>query len=410
MAAIEDRRTEAGDQLERLYEEHGDRVRAICLGLLRDRHEAEDAAQQVFLSALRSLHNGTVPRDAGAWLATISRRECWARARQPTVAPLHAGLHDARAEDPSTSALSRAELDETWRTVAGLPGRQREALLLREVRGLGYDELAEDMQLSRPSVRSLLTRARRTLRAQLERGAAVLTGGPWLNMFPRLFADGSNPAFSSVGRTAAVGLGAVALTGGAVVAPRLVAPSQAHRAPARASVPHRARVARRSPGLASPAAARMHEMARFEDIGTTTDRHGGRSGSGSERGHDAGNTSQTSSGSGSTSSGSGGSGSSGRDGGTDVSTGGELSVTSSGSSGGPGPDSSGSSSGSGSHDSSDGSSTTVTTVTTVSTSEGGSGTSGSDGSGSSSGSGSSGSSGGSSDGLDGRSSGSDGGH
>jgi RNA polymerase sigma-70 factor (ECF subfamily) len=125
MAAIEDRHSEAADQLERLYEEHGERVRAICTGLLRDRQEAEDAAQQVFLSALRSLHNGTVPRDAAAWLATISRRECWARSQRPAVAPLHAGLHDVQAEDPSTSALSRAELDETWQTVAALPGRQR---------------------------------------------------------------------------------------------------------------------------------------------------------------------------------------------------------------------------------------------------------------------------------------------
>jgi RNA polymerase sigma-70 factor (ECF subfamily) len=160
MAAIEDRRSEVGEELERLYEEHGERVRAICFGLLRDRHEAEDAAQQVFLSALRSLHNGTAPRDSGAWLATISRRECWARARRPAAAPLHDGLHDVTAQDPSASALSREELEETWRTVAALPLRQREALLLREVRGLGYDEMAKDMQLSRPSVRSLLTRAR----------------------------------------------------------------------------------------------------------------------------------------------------------------------------------------------------------------------------------------------------------
>ena len=70
MAAIEDRHSEVGDELERLYEEHGGRVRAICLALLRDRDEAEDATQQVFLSALRSLHRGTVPRNAGAWLAT----------------------------------------------------------------------------------------------------------------------------------------------------------------------------------------------------------------------------------------------------------------------------------------------------------------------------------------------------
>jgi DNA-binding CsgD family transcriptional regulator len=326
---------------------------------------------------LRSLHRGTVPRDAGAWLATISRHECWARSRRPAVAPLHAGLHDVKAEDPSATALGRAELDETWRSVAGLPDRQREVLLLREVRGLGYDELAENLQLSRPSVRSLLTRARRTLRAQLERGAAVLTGGQWLNAFGRLFGDGSNPAISPVARTAAVGLGAVALTGGAVVAPHLVAPSHPHRAPARATHP---RVSQDPSGAAAPTEDRL----RSEDVTRTVETHRGRSSGGDsggtathgDRGHDGGTgTVGSSSGSGTSDS-----GSSGRDGG------GSGTSTSS--------DSSGTSSSGSSSDglSSDGSSPKNTTV---SSSDGGGGSSGHDGSGSGGlDSGSSGSSGG----------------
>ena len=47
-----------GGDLERLYVEHGDRVRAICASILRNRQEAEDAAQQVFVSALRALRSG----------------------------------------------------------------------------------------------------------------------------------------------------------------------------------------------------------------------------------------------------------------------------------------------------------------------------------------------------------------
>jgi RNA polymerase sigma factor (sigma-70 family) len=229
----------AGLELERLHTEHGERVRAMCRALLRDADEAEDAAQQVFLSALRSLHGGTVPRDAGAWLATITRHECWARSRGSRAAPLHAGLPDVSAEDPSATALRRAELADTWRTIAGLPRRQREVLLLREVRGLGYDELAENLRLSRPSVRSLLTRARHTLRRQLEQGAAALAGAPWLNGVARLFGAGSDPGVSAITRTAALGLGAVALTGGAVVAPRLAPHSHPRRAAMQASAPRR---------------------------------------------------------------------------------------------------------------------------------------------------------------------------
>ena len=345
MAVIEHPFSDVGAQLEHLYEEHGDRVRAICLALLRDRHEAEDAAQQVFLSALRSLHNGTVPRDPGAWLATISRHECWARAGRPAAAPLHAGLHDVNAEDPSASAVRRLELAETWRTIAALPGRQRDVLLLREVRGLGYHELAEGLQLSQPSVRSLLTRARRTLRAQLERGAAVLTGGPWLKVSARLFGDGSNPALSSITRTAAVGLGAVALTGGAVVVPRLATHPHAHRAPARSSRPRVNGVAHRAPVVAAPATSRLRDSARSNDGGRTADRHRGRDGGGSgavatsgDGGGDGGGQIVSSSGSGS-----GGSESSGSDGGSNTSTSGDSSGTSSsGSSGDSGSDGSGS--------------------------------------------------------------------
>src|SRR6188472_2326793 len=89
----------AGLELERLHNEHGERVRGLCRALLRDADEAEDAAQQVFLSALRSLHRGSVPRDPGAWLATIARHECWARSRGSRTAPLHAELPDGGAED-----------------------------------------------------------------------------------------------------------------------------------------------------------------------------------------------------------------------------------------------------------------------------------------------------------------------
>lgn len=227
MAAIEQRFRSfehlpgsSADDLERLYLDYRGAVRAICLAVLRNRDDADDAVQQVFLSALRSLRNGTVPRDPGAWLATIARRECWARARQPAVAPLPEVMRAAGAADIAATA---AELAEVWRAIADLPIRQREALLLRELRGLGYDELAALMELSHPSIRSLLTRARRTLQSRLERGAAALGGAPWLNLVARLFGDGSSPVPSAVTRTAAVGLSAVALTGGAVVAPRLAA-------------------------------------------------------------------------------------------------------------------------------------------------------------------------------------------
>src|SRR5262245_57129351 len=206
-------------RLECLYREHAKRVHAICASVLRDRHEAEDAAQQVFLSAFHAMLRGHEPRDPAAWLVTIARNESRARARRSPSVALQPELRDDGQEDPSTVVARRSELARVWRAIESLPASQREALLLREVRGLRYHELADDLQLSHASVRSLISRARRTLRSQVERGAAALTGAPWLNVFARIFGDASSPALSSVSRTAAVGLGALAITGGAIVVP-----------------------------------------------------------------------------------------------------------------------------------------------------------------------------------------------
>lgn len=305
MAAFEHR-----GELERLYEEHAERVRAICLASLRDRDEAEDAAQQVFLSALRALRGGAAPRDPAAWLATIARHECWARGRRPAPVALHDGLCDVKADDPAAAAVESAELADAWRSIARLPRRQREVLLQRAVRGLGYDELARDLHLSTPAVRSLLTRARRTLRAQLERGAGALPGVPWPSLLGRLFGDGSSPgALTAVTRTAAVGITAVALAGSAVVTPRLATqaqpprrvaiqagpqPSQRDAAPVVprtvvASVrAHPARPAPRLPSAARPDGERGHDAPEHGVSGG--DAHEGETSRSSSRGPGPGET------------------------------------------------------------------------------------------------------------------------
>lgn len=157
---------EAGPELARLFECHARLVLGICRGLLRDGYEAEDAAQQTFLSAYRSLLAGTHPRDAAAWLATIARNECRARIRKRMATPIITRADDTVApvaRDVADVADQRAQLRELRAAIAELPRRQREAVLLRDFHGLSYNELAAALSTSSPAVESLLTRARRTL-------------------------------------------------------------------------------------------------------------------------------------------------------------------------------------------------------------------------------------------------------
>src|SRR6187397_2538785 len=82
------RHSAAAERIAVLFEEHGRMVFGISRLLLRDPVEAEDAAQQTFLSAYRSLLAGQEPRDPSAWLGTIARNECRSRLRARQAEPL----------------------------------------------------------------------------------------------------------------------------------------------------------------------------------------------------------------------------------------------------------------------------------------------------------------------------------
>ena len=164
----------AGARLAELFARHARMVLGVCRLQLRDGVEAEDAAQQTFLSAYRSLLLGTEPRDPAAWLATIARNECRARvrARAQTVE-----LHDetaVAADGPEEAAMRREQMQALYAALVELPERQREAVMLRDVYGLRYGEIGAALGVSRPSVEALLFRARRKLRVRLRPAAAAL--------------------------------------------------------------------------------------------------------------------------------------------------------------------------------------------------------------------------------------------
>src|SRR4051794_8945400 len=225
---------------EALYREHGTAVAHFCRSLLRGRTEAEDATQQVFLSAHRALLNGSTPREPRAWLLTVARHECHARFRQRAVSPLPTGdVPDATSPDAAVHVLRAGEIAEVWEEVGRMPPAQREAFLLREIRGLSYGQLAAELSLSPPSVRSLLMRARRRLRHRLRDVVAGLGGAPWIQSLVRLVAGGEGaPPVPAATKAAAVGIGALALVGGGHVAR---VSQHASTTPGRASPRHQVR-------------------------------------------------------------------------------------------------------------------------------------------------------------------------
>jgi RNA polymerase sigma-70 factor (ECF subfamily) len=206
----------------RLYEQHHAMVRALCQLLLRDPLEAEDAAQQTFLSAFGSLIDGTVPNQAAAWLATIARRECWARTAQRSRSPLALDEHNTPASaagNPLDEAIRNFDLAALWNEINALPRQQRKAFLMREFSGLSYAEVAEALGATESAVEALLVRARRQLRDGLEPALRVgnLIATPILLLQHRL------SRLAHGGRNAEVGVAAAGLPVAAKVAATVAA-------------------------------------------------------------------------------------------------------------------------------------------------------------------------------------------
>jgi RNA polymerase sigma factor (sigma-70 family) len=241
----------AQELLAELHQCHGRTVLGLCRLLLRDPAEAEDAAQQTFLSAYCSLLAGNEPGHPAAWLATIARNECRGRVQQRMRQPVPEQLPEELAStlpQPFEAAMRRGELSVLFSAISALPRRQRDALLLREFSGLSYAELADALAVSEPAVESLLVRARRGLRARSGRFFAA-TSTPMLLLRDWLsrLGDGGESSLGAVAKlgsvtfAAKVAAGAATLTvvGGTVVADgrELARPSAAaERPPARQQV------------------------------------------------------------------------------------------------------------------------------------------------------------------------------
>jgi RNA polymerase sigma-70 factor (ECF subfamily) len=150
------------------------RVFGVALRMLGSRAEAEDVAQETFLRAHRALADFRGEARLGTWLYAIASRLCLNRlasgARRHERHDEAALLRLPAAGGDAAAALERSELEATLHSaIAGLPEERRIVVVLRDLEGLAYEEIAEILGLELNTVRSRLHRARLDLKAKLER-------------------------------------------------------------------------------------------------------------------------------------------------------------------------------------------------------------------------------------------------
>ena len=220
---------------ERLYEHHHRAIFAFCLNRLRRREDADDAVQLTFMYALLSLRRGVLPELELPWLFTIARNVCSTRRRNgkrrgELESPQDLDAIQERLAAPERRDVARAE--DFSAALRDIPENQRKAILLREWRGLSYEEIGSELGLSRGATEALLFRARKSVAGRLDDRAGIKTlqGLPFLSFLRNLFQ-------SAAAKTAVVGAGAamtiVAVPAGDSSAPPVTAP----RTPVVHSVP-----------------------------------------------------------------------------------------------------------------------------------------------------------------------------
>jgi RNA polymerase sigma factor (sigma-70 family) len=151
---------------ERLYRRHLPEIYRYILRDVGNRADAEEVTQNAFLDAYRALGRGHAPEKPRAWLFGIAKNATRRRYRTLSRRPHEVELDDEFTE--SVAEEERPQLEELRDAVGSLRPAHQEVLFLREIEGLSYVEIANRMDLSQAAVETLLFRARRSLRGQLE--------------------------------------------------------------------------------------------------------------------------------------------------------------------------------------------------------------------------------------------------
>jgi RNA polymerase sigma-70 factor (ECF subfamily) len=178
------RRAQAGDEdaFGEIMRAYYERVFRTVVGVLRDEHEARDVCQEVWITVWKNLATFRGDAKFSTWVHPIAvrraidslrRREKWLHRFLPFLAERDEAVESV-PEPVATEANPREESERLERSerfeqaLATLPEKHRSVLVLREVEGLSYDEIAKTINCKPGTVMSRLFNARRMLAQKLE--------------------------------------------------------------------------------------------------------------------------------------------------------------------------------------------------------------------------------------------------
>ena len=182
-------RCQQGDTVafDRLVEQHGQWVYNLAYRMIGDRDEAQDVAQEAFVRAFTAIKGFRRGSSFSTWLYRVAANVCLdeikRRRRRPAPASALMSDDDRSPDppDPAPDAAAQVEAAErrelVRRAIAALPAHHRLPLVLYDLQGCSYDEIAGIMKTNIGTVKSRLNRARLALKQALEPHLELLRGG-----------------------------------------------------------------------------------------------------------------------------------------------------------------------------------------------------------------------------------------
>jgi len=155
-----------------LFDAFVDGVYTLAYRIVRDRHYAEDVVQETFIKVIRSIGSYRAEGPIAAWIYRIAYREAISVTRRRTEEPVDPTEAIGRVELPTRSVEDQVlaaelavRLDDA---IGALSEPVRAAFVLRDIEGLSTAEVAAVLDVSESAVKMRLSRARETLRIELE--------------------------------------------------------------------------------------------------------------------------------------------------------------------------------------------------------------------------------------------------
>lgn len=157
-----------------LYREHYHRILGLCRRMLGSVHDAEDAAQEVFMRGYRSFRRYRPQEPFGPWIGAIATNYCidvLRRGRRKSEIFAREPADDADLADPAdngaASLISADRAETVSRAVESLPDRYRLPIVLAYFADASYDEIADALGVTPNHVGVLLLRGKAQLRREL---------------------------------------------------------------------------------------------------------------------------------------------------------------------------------------------------------------------------------------------------